>query len=191
MSLSSSNAAAITNTIANFTANSGAFATRLFSGYYNNPTPDSTPMIPLHSTFNPSPSCPYFYLFAGMSMSPSATVTCAFLSSFAFTNAGTPQTTANLYWGDAPTLAAWAGTNGYAQPFIVPYIGQGAFQVDSGFAGGCVILQPTYSNSGIATRWSAVCDQIMVTTTQLVAASADNPITVVHGIFQQPWGGGG
>lgn len=172
--------------IANFAPNVGANATKLESDYYNNASPVTFPKPPLLTRFSVNPGCPHFYIFAGVSVDHTTPTAIAFLSVFTFLNAGSPQNIAKLYWGDADILGT--ALTGQAAPIIVPYIGSPTFSLSSGFTdGGCVLLNPTFSNSGIATRWSAVADSIEIRTSQVGVATVDTPITLVHGFMQQPW----
>lgn len=133
--------------------------------------------------FQVDPQCPFFYLFA-MGGQGDASDGDAFQTQFDFTNGGSPICSIVNGWGNQATLNA-AGIP-FVSVLTTPNDGIGYF-IDV-ISGTCSSVSPaTLFWQGFIKRWTALADQITVTTTALDASDSGSPYGVVHGILQQPW----
>jgi hypothetical protein len=132
--------------------------------------------------FQVDPQCPFFYIFA-MGGQGTATTGAGFQTKFDFFNGGTPITSTVIGWGNATVVNA-AGIP-FVELITTPNDGI-AYFIDA-VSGTCSGVNPgTLFYQGFIKRWTALADQITVTTAALAAAT-ESSYGVVHGVLQQPW----
>ena len=132
--------------------------------------------------FQVDPQCPFFYFFA-LGGQATATTGAAFKTQFDCYNGGTPVTSTFNIWGNAELINAAGIPN--VSILTTPNDGIGYF-IDP-LSSTCAAVNPgTLFYQGFIKRWTALVDQITVTTSA-IAVSTETAYGVAHGVLQQPW----
>lgn len=159
----------------------------------------------LSSQFSVDPSSPFFYIYTSCTRPDvigDESGLCAFRTDYKFLNGGSTQGSVSLWWGCNAVLDTPPINTGIR---LTPIIGQGGYVVHDGATAACGVFYPASPDGsyGLITRWSALCDKVLVDTYFLAAGNdsgGGNPSTllpspvtivqpanVIHGVIQQPW----
>lgn len=168
---------------------SASVNSRQFVG--NSQIPINGSFTTFSNTYALDPKQPYFRVFAGII--PGTAVTSdlqGFASQYAFTLGGVPSGTGsiNVAWGTDTTY------NGGLTP--CPFSGLNVFFLNtldllvahSQYAYGCIGVSGYESTAGFSMRWTALADQVVITTSVIGAPYVPTVATeICHGVLQQPW----
>lgn len=164
--------------VAGLKYNAGAVLTRQLQSVIALAGTETKGTILLQKTVNVDPNCPFFYLF---SASPAGANGCAFLSKFEFSSGGSPLTSITVAWGDQGLLDG--GPDTFVMLATTP--NDGYVYMNDPVSSQCAYVMPGDLSNGFVIRWSALCDEVRITTSAY--ADVIYVAGLVSGIMQQPW----
>jgi hypothetical protein len=140
-----------------------------------------------NSTFQLDPNCPFFRIFAGFAGDFSNN---GYITSFQFQLAGTPCGGVTYQCWGPDDYDISPGPNPTSGLLITSFLGNDQIIIHSQYAGACSLIGGAYGDgsAGFISRWTALADQVKITTTPCAPASTVNLNSeVMHGVIQAPW----